>query len=108
MPILQRDSSPRPWQNRRPDYWKGVVKTSFYSNAPWRKARKAYLQSVNFLCQECNKQGRLNEATEVHHIKSINQEDPFNTLSGKYGEPLSFSNLQALCFTCHVTKQNKK
>lgn len=108
MPYLPRNTQRRPWLGpEKPRHWQGVKKTNFYSNAPWRRARKAKLESINYLCEVCKEKGELTEATEVHHIKPINQADPFDTVDGQYGEPLSFSNLQALCFTCHVEQTTK-
>lgn len=109
MPYLPRNTERRPWQGQlKPAYWKGVKKTAFYSNRPWRRTRLAKLQANNFMCEQCTKKGVITEATEVHHIKPINQEDPYNTQGGKFGEPLSFINLMTLCFTCHTQIQNKK
>lgn len=69
---------------------------AFYNSKAWRKCRKAYLSSVNGLCERCLAQGVLVPADIVHHRIYIDEErihDPTVTLC--------FDNLEALCQKCH-------
>ncbi|GHV07663.1 endonuclease [Clostridia bacterium] len=61
----------------------------------WRKIRLVYLAD-HPLCEDCEKQGRLTPAEEVHHIKPLT-DDPSRAGSGTH----DFSNLRALCTSCH-------
>lgn len=64
----------------------------------WLKLRRWKL-SGHPLCERCEEEGRMTAATEVHHIKPV--EDGL-TKSDK--EMLMFDryNLRALCHDCHV------
>ena len=55
----------------------------------WRKVRAQFL-SAHPLCMHCQNEGKINPATEVHHIVRIVD-----------GGENNFSNLQALCKPCH-------
>lgn len=55
----------------------------------WRHIRKQYIQD-HPLCEECEKQGRLIPAQEVHHIRPL-----------KKGGTHDTSNLMSLCTACH-------
>ena len=60
----------------------------------WRdKVRPAKLLQ-DPCCEKCLKKERLVEATEVDHIKPLEQG----------GAPFDFDNLQSLCKPCHVKK----
>lgn len=56
-------------------------------NSHWRKIRAAKL-NVNPLCELCQQQGRVEVATDVHHLDG----NPEN---------MSDNNLQSLCHSCH-------
>ena len=66
----------------------------------WRKLRALFL-SANPFCEMCKQEGRLTDATEVHHIKPLS-EDGTNDIE----------NLMALCKPCHsritMTAENKQ
>ena len=62
----------------------------FYLSKEWRRFREWYLTQHPF-CEECEKEGRLNRATLVHHIVEIKDG----------GALLSEENSQALCRDCH-------
>lgn len=67
-------------------------------DARWRKYRRAFL-SLNALCRECGKHGRLTVATVVDHIVP------------HQGDPKLFwdrSNHQPLCHQCHSRKTVKE
>ena len=72
----------------------------FYHKPAWRKLRLLALQRDHYLCQECLRRGKITAATEVHHIKELND---FPELG------LDLSNLESLCWQCHEdTKKRGK
>lgn len=64
----------------------------FYHTSAWRRIRKLALQRDHYLCQACLKENRFTKATEVHHIKPLEDFPEF---------ALELSNLQSLCWDCH-------
>jgi len=60
----------------------------------WRRLRRSYLASAP-ICVFCEEQGRIIEATEVDHIRSIREAPELR---------LEWTNLQALCKRCHSRK----
>lgn len=80
------------------------VDQSFYNAKTWRKVSKAYLESVNGLCEVCKADGYLVPAKIVHHIEHLN-EDNVNDPAIAYG----WSNLKAVCQDCHnkIHSENK-
>lgn len=72
------------------------VDKSFYNSKEWLRVRSSYLKSVNYLCEECLKEGVITAAVHVHHkvhLNNINVNDPEIALS--------FNNLEAVCIECH-------
>ncbi|MBQ6519466.1 MAG: HNH endonuclease [Anaerolineaceae bacterium] len=68
----------------------------FYTSKAWKQNSKAYLASVDGLCERCRAAGRLVPAVIVHHRIHLTPElmhDPNMTMS--------WSNLEALCQDCH-------
>ncbi|ASV67215.1 HNH endonuclease [Cytobacillus kochii] len=65
--------------------------TSFYKGAAWRKCSKGFMQSKNYTCERCG-----NIAVICHHKVYITP-DNIHDLN----ITLSWSNLEALCATCH-------
>ena len=55
----------------------------------WKRIRDRYIKA-HPLCEECEKQGRLTPAEEVHHIRPLSK-----------GGGNEKSNLMALCKSCH-------
>lgn len=55
----------------------------------WKRIRDRYIKA-HPLCEECQKQGRLTVAEEVHHILPLSK-----------GGGNETSNLMALCKSCH-------
>ncbi len=55
----------------------------------WRRIRERYIQ-LHPLCEQCEKDGHLNIAEEVHHILPLSE-------GGTHDE----QNLMALCKSCH-------
>ena len=64
----------------------------------WAQLRKQIL-SAHPICQECQKAGRLQAATEVHHVRPV-EEALFKP--DKLQRMFDAHNLQALCHDCHV------
>lgn len=65
------------------------------------------------LCAECLKgsifiKRKYTVATVLDHIKPINRHDPYATLRGHFGEPLSTKNTQWLCEAHHAAKSGKE
>lgn len=59
-------------------------------DASWVKCRNLYLE-LHPLCENCEKQGRITPAKEVHHIIAL----------ADGGARLDFDNLMAVCRPCH-------
>ena len=55
----------------------------------WKRIRDRYIKA-HPLCEECQKQGKLTPAEEVHHILPLSK-----------GGDSSADNLMALCKPCH-------
>ena len=55
----------------------------------WKRIRDRYIK-LHPLCEECEKQGKLTPAEEVHHILPLSK-----------GGSNEKSNLMALCKSCH-------
>lgn len=68
----------------------------FYTSKAWKQNSKAYLSSVDGLCERCRAAGRLVPAVIVHHRIHLTPElmkDPNMTMG--------WNNLEALCRDCH-------
>lgn len=64
----------------------------------WLRLRKLILTRTP-LCQRCLAEGRTTAATEVHHIRPVEEAIAFNDkLQRMYDQ----TNLRALCHDCHV------
>lgn len=67
-------------------------------SARWRRLRREVL-TVHPLCQRCKDEGRLTAATEVHHVRPVEEAV---TYSGKESLMFDAHNLRALCHDCHT------
>lgn len=79
------------------------INSSFYNSKDWHECRKAYLKSVNSLCERCLSKGLYIPAQIVHHKIYLTEEN--------YGDlelMLNFENLEALCLACHNEEHYKK
>ena len=72
------------------------VDKSFYNSKEWLSVRESYLKSVNYLCEECMKEGRVVPAAHVHHKIHLTKNNVNNPEIS-----LSFKNLEAVCIDCH-------
>lgn len=66
--------------------------------ARWLRLRKDTL-TAHPLCQRCGRQGLLTPATEVHHIKPVEEALTRAERTRRMYDP---HNLLALCHACHV------
>lgn len=74
-------------------YYRKLIHT-----AQWVKLRHEKLTACP-LCERCKAEGRITAASEVHHIKPVE-----DALSMREKQDLMFDyhNLRALCHDCHV------
>lgn len=63
----------------------------FYKSKVWKKCRKGFMQSKNYICERCGASAYI-----VHHKKHIT---PMNINDTNI--TLKWNNLQALCLECH-------
>ena len=71
---------------------------TWYYRAVWKKLRARKLREYP-LCQECAKRSRVTKATDVDHIVPH---------KGSWLRFIDYTNLQALCHSCHSIKTNKE
>lgn len=74
----------------------------FYISRRWKVTRKAYIQSVDGLCERCRANGFIVAGTQVHHKVKLtpeNIDDP--------NISLSFDNLELLCDKCHHEEHDR-
>lgn len=64
----------------------------------WLKLRRDTL-TKHPLCQRCEEAGRLTSATEVHHIRPVEEAV---TMEDRIQRAYDPHNLRALCHDCHV------
>lgn len=64
----------------------------------WRKLRHQVITD-HPLCVRCLREDRVRPATEVHHIRPVEEATGEAAMSRLMFDP---SNLQALCHSCHV------
>ena len=70
-----------------------------YTSEKWKRKRKYILSRDNYKCQICKRYGKNKEATEVHHIKHVD-EYPELAYENK--------NLISLCHACHNSQHPEK
>lgn len=63
----------------------------FYNSKNWKKTRKAYLESVFYICEKCQRAANI-----VHHIIELNEENINDA-----NISLDFENLLCVCQDCH-------
>lgn len=64
---------------------------SFYNSSKWKKCRLGYMQSINYICENCKDVAIICHHKE--HITPENIDDPMITLN--------WDNLSGLCQECH-------
>lgn len=96
MPVIPEKLRPKWMGEKRGNNFRSLddtTDTKFYHSRSWRKLRILHLKSEP-LCRHCRQRGVTTPAKDVDHIFPIN----------KGGAPLSESNLQSLCRSCHAKK----
>lgn len=80
---------------------KRAERNEIYNTRTWRNLRDLKLQQSP-LCERCLKDGKINNATQVHHIESF-------MIEGGDRIELAFdiNNLQSLCVKCHQLIHNR-
>lgn len=79
------------------------IEHAFYTSAAWEKARKAYIQSVNGLCERCLAKGLITSGKIVHHKEHLTEEN--------YKKPeiaFNFDNFELLCQKCHNEEHHQR
>lgn len=69
---------------------------TFYNSKAWIQCKKAYIKSVNGLCERCLKKGKLVPGYIVHHKVKLTPSNINNP-----NITLNFDNLELLCLDCH-------
>lgn len=77
-------------KQKKQDKERGSASARGYSRH-WRSVREMKLRRSP-LCERCQEEGLVTEATEVHHIVPISDG----------GAPYAFDNLMSLCHRCHM------
>lgn len=70
-----------------------------YKSQKWKNKRKAILLRDKYLCRNCQRFGKMNEAVIVHHIIPTEIKPEYF---------LNDENLISLCFSCHEKMHDKK
>lgn len=68
------------------------VNPKIYKRKSWQMLRESILRRDDYLCRQCKRTGKRTEATEVHHIYSVEARPDL-----MYNP----DNLISLCMTCH-------
>ena len=71
----------------------------FYGTEKWKRKRAAILARDKYQCQICKRYGRMRQATEVHHIKHLEDAPELALVS---------ENLVSLCKACHNKEHPEK
>jgi 5-methylcytosine-specific restriction protein A len=89
---MQIKSIKRPWEKDRDEHRHNnrSFDRQFYQSKEWRRVRNAFI-AANPKCVQCG--GPSNIADHIVRIKDG-------------GDPLNWSNLQAMCSRCHNKKDN--
>lgn len=72
------------------------IDNGFYRTKLWRETQRAYMCSVDGVCERCLAKGQVVPARVVHHKIHLNSSNVLDA-SIAYG----FDNLEALCSDCH-------
>jgi len=75
------------------------MRNEFYESAKWKRKRAYILKRDGYRCQLCKKFGKFTQATQVHHIKHL-EDAPELAYSNE--------NLVALCLGCHNKQHPEK
>lgn len=70
-----------------------------YDSASWKRMRERILRRDGYQCRICKRYGRMTQATEVHHIKHVDEYPEF---------AFDPDNLISLCHACHQGQHPEK
>lgn len=68
------------------------------NSTKWLRLRREVL-TRHPLCQRCEAEGKLTAATEVHHVRPVEEAITYADKQQRMYDP---HNLRALCHDCHV------
>lgn len=71
----------------------------FYNSKEWKQLRRQVMQDNDYLCAECKRNGKIRQATQVHHKVPIEED---------YGLRLEYDNMEALCNQCHNVAHERR
>lgn len=83
-------------ENRRYERHQRDPGTAERYGKDWKRIRAAYLSEHPF-CETCRKDGRITEASMVHHIRPLRE-----------GGANDEGNLMALCLSCHARLHSRR
>ena len=69
----------------------------------WLQLRRQVL-TVHPICQDCEQQGIITPATEVHHVRPVEEAIGHTERRQRMYDP---HNLRALCHDCHVKRHTE-
>lgn len=71
----------------------------FYQGRVWKSTRKSVMLEMDYLCQECLRQGYYQQANVVDHIIELKDD---------WSKRLDKDNLIPLCHSCHNKKTKEE
>jgi 5-methylcytosine-specific restriction protein A len=71
----------------------------FYNTPEWKKRRNYKFYEADGLCEQCWKNGIVEQGVEVHHIEPI---------SKNWNKRLDYENLILLCPDCHNHEHHRE
>lgn len=76
---------------------KQTIYKELITSKAYRRLRNRYI-GVHPLCEDCLAEGRVTQATEVHHVRKVL--GAFD-VPGMKARLMDYNNLRSLCFECH-------
>lgn len=86
------------WRKDYDDRRKDDKYRKFYKSNQWSIVRDYVLKRDNYLCRECDKEGKITICSTVHHIIEIKED---------FSKALDENNLVTLCHECHNKIHNR-
>ena len=86
-------------ENNKLNYQYDKKYKQFYNSASWRKLRKSVMIKHDWLCANCEREGKYRVADVVDHIIEVKDD---------WGKRLDSNNLEPLCHTCHNIKTQRE
>lgn len=105
LPIIQAENDQRKAAtmkkyNKKYDAQRKPEEVRFYQSAEWKSLRDFKMANCYGLCEECQKNGIVKPATQIHHII------PIQTAEG-WQRRLEVDNVTCLCVECHNKAHNR-